>query len=426
MEDILDARFGPIRAIHAICGQKPEPKWWVYQCELSRPFGESFSLEPNYSAGCSIIPEEAFRKAIWEGIERYCAINSFRFADLKKASLKRNPLTAHLPRCAKFEQCIDTFKDFPLETPVTQAKVLRLASSREEWLPASIVHLTFEKSPGEPELAHSISTGLAFHKSLKQAIWAGLLECAERHAVMSFWWLKKAKKIEFFRPGDSTILTQMGSLNHRLKVLRESGLEVFLFDITTNFRVPSVFCLIKSERKPFYVAGASCHPDITHACIKAIDEAMSLRIQFNPVAESAVELPSLADFSWLVSLQQRLDLYSHWKNSSALDFLFSDELSSTSLEDMQQQEWWQEPQNMTELQSFAQRMEDKDFTILYADITQDDIREYGSCAKVIVPQMVPLSPCHSSSWLGTKSLAKAAGKDALLKSDLNPFPHPFA
>src|SRR5262249_26249979 len=139
--------------------------------------------------------------------------------------------------------------------------------------PAGFVHLGFWPEPPEVPVTLPISTGLAFDRSIEGAIWKGLCEVAERDAMMLNWWLRRPAPEIDFGMGDLP-----EGLGDRLERVACVNLEARFFDITTDFRVPTVFCIVTGDNYPKLVVGASCTTDPIAACAKALDEAISARV----------------------------------------------------------------------------------------------------------------------------------------------------
>jgi ribosomal protein S12 methylthiotransferase accessory factor len=297
--------------------------------------------------------------------------------------------------------------------------VRRLATGEEVAIPAPFVCLDYQPQAPEPAITMPISTGLAFHAELHLAIWSALCEVVERDAIMLMWWSRRSP-----RRLECSHATLSLCLRSRLDQLRRAGLTAHLFDITTDFRVPTVFCILEDERYPYYVAGASCKSDPVAACTKALDEAVSVRVSARKMG--LANLPPLGDFSWVRSLELHELLYAHWRASPALDFLLNQQVAPLPFEEFARQPWWQAPADMSDLARRAQCVEGMDLTVLWTDVTAPEATEFGHVARVVVPEMLPLAQDHNARWLATPRLVRAAGLTAGSTATLNPYPHPFA
>jgi len=296
----------------------------------------------------------------------------------------------------------------------------QLSNGLEVYVPAGHVHLGFSPSSPEPMVTLPISTGLAFNSELSRAIWSGLCEVAERDALMLAWWNRRSlPKIEL----TNTRLPEL--LAERLARLHCVGLAAHLFDMTTDFRVPSVLCLVTSDSYPFVVAGTACHADPVLACAKAIDEGASARFVTNGTAWSR-DIPSFTDFSWVSHLEDHIMLYASWEGSPAFDFLLHSGSPALSFDKFVRTDWWPTPSSQPTLESLAGKLDELDLTVLWRDVTAPEALGLGHVVKVVVPQMVPLSQSHNARWLATARLLRAARLVDAHASDFNPYPHPFA
>ena len=415
----VDERFGPIRYFSGRRFQAPLPRWWVYHCQLARPLGEFFTDYDMSALGASLDPSQALLKALGEAVERYNCLNSLKMVEpVFEEMSPDNPLYGRFPICADFEQCSASLKH-PPTGKLTQVSVKYLADDREILIPASYVHMNFLPRPNEAVVAKSITTGSAFHQDLFKAIWSGLLECAERDAIMLTWWNR--------RPAARIVVddsTGNADLAERIFLLKNAGLKPHLFDISSDFNLPTVFCLLEGKSKPYWSAGASCSENPLAACSKAIDEAVMI-LGFQDDTALKREIPSFENFDWIKTLHDRSELYLHWKNCHALDFLLQTENVISEAEFCSRKRW-RAAHNLLELRDFARQMSEIGLTALWSDLTIDDVKDLGYCIKVLVPEMVPLSVEHRESFLATPRLAKAAGKEVLSAQDINPYPHPFA
>jgi ribosomal protein S12 methylthiotransferase accessory factor len=417
--DWVDDRFGPLRSLGGTLLEPPDPAWWLYSCRLARtPPGTLFRHDEASAGGASTSPEEALRRTLGEAVERYSGLTSHLYADLITAPLQASELAGRLPVCALDEPCLPSFRGIAPDTLLTQVRVQRLADGVDALLPAAYVHLGFHAPTGEPPVTMPISTGLAFHPDRDHALWSGLCEVAERDAMMLMWWTR--------RPAPE-IRCDLGDvpppLAARLDRLRRVRLTARFFDISTDFRVPTVFCVLVSEEYPRLVAGASCRIGAASACAKALDEAVAVRRLLRH--GDAPELPSLEQFDWVHRLEEHARLYADARMEHAFDFLLQPSRTIT-LDAFSAGPWWQEPYGHLALRDRATHLASLGLTVLWADVTAPEVAGNGHAVKVVVPEMVPLSQAHRARWLATPRLVRAAGASAASTTVMNPHPHPFA
>jgi ribosomal protein S12 methylthiotransferase accessory factor len=401
----------------------PEPAYWLFGAELARtPIGSWFSEGgPTGAAGTSIDPEEALVRCLGEVAERYSALTAPIDGILRRVDPE---LMARLPRCAPDERCPPTFRGEMPESPVTHVPITRLVDGASVEIPAGYVHQAFQ-TRGEPLLTTPISTGLAFDPSLETAIWRGLCEVAERDAMMLTWWKRRpAPEIDMSLRSKAGATHLPAHLVDRLERLEAASLRARFFDITTDFGIPTVFCVLESEKFPYRIVGACCRDDLGAACTKALDEAVAVR---QVVGDPDAFTPrSLQEFDWITQLDEHAQLYAHGHLTHAFDFLLETCTAPTSFADTAARPDLRQPNWSQDLHAAARDLEAIDLTVLWADVTAPELDGLGRVVKVVVPEMIPLSQLHSARWLATPRLARPANDIEFQTASFNPFPHPFA
>jgi ribosomal protein S12 methylthiotransferase accessory factor len=421
--DWVDSRFGPLRNLVGFRLSHPNPAWWLYTCDLARaPIGMWYSPYPAGAAGTSTYPSEALQRALGEAVERYSALNAMDCVALASLTAGESPLLDRFPICAEEELCPSSFRrSLPPDLPISHASVQCLTDNEEILIPAAFVHLGFTPTPPEPMVTLPISTGLAFHSDLQMALWNGLCEVAERDAMMLMWWTRHPVPEIASEPVDLPYI-----LADRVTRLRRVGLAVHFFDMTSDFRVPTVFCIVSGSQYPYWVTGASCRSDPIAACAKALDEAISVRVSVQNQRLFGDLSPYVARFDWVHSLEQHSLLYANWKSSLALDFLLHQEAAPLSFATFAEQTWWQAPRTMADLVEIGGQLQRMGLTVLWTELTAPEAIDIGHVVKVVVPEMLPLSQDHNARWLATPRLLQHAGLRWVATSFFNTFPHPFA
>ena len=421
--DWIDSRFGPIRTLSFTRPGAPEPAWWIYYAELGRTIGRFYRERAHRAMGSSLDGSEALRRVLGEAVERYCCFNSFDAAEKLLLTFKENPVSQTFPYCAEGEPCSDALKSFDSDVPLNHVKARRLTNGESVWLPAAHVHLDFRPERSEIYRPPLISSGMAFHKHLPDAIWSGLCEVAERDAIMLMWLLRlPVQRLRL----DADSLAAFNSdsaygLRKRIKELELCGLTPYLFEITTEFKVPSVFCILESSIFPFHIAGASVDSDPLRACCKAIDETITVRFAQRSLG-SPESILEFSDYLEIHDLQDRANLYGRWLDAPPLRWLLQKE-STLTLHEFSEKEYWEKPTDMDGLSRLAAEMEKGGLTPYWSDLTLEDVVDLGRAVKVVVPEMIPLAVPHAIRWLGTQRLSRVAGVSS---PQINPDPHPFA
>lgn len=153
----------------------------------------------------------------------------------------------------------------------------RLATGAPVFVPADAVTLG-DAIPRLTDMAKT-TNGLASGNNVDEAIQHGLCELIERDAL-TLWSLQDeaAARSRCFAVGD--LESEIARNLHEQLVA--AGLQLTLFDLTTDIGVPVVHALVEersARRQLFDVsAGTSCHPDSSRAAIGAITEAVQSRL----------------------------------------------------------------------------------------------------------------------------------------------------
>ena len=400
----------------------PEPDWWTFTCDAVRPVGRHFSATSNNSQGTSLDESEALKRALGEAIERYVCANSFDPDHTHSLTAAQSPVVAQLARCALDEDCSESYKTISPQAQLTHSLMSSLSNQTSVPVPSGYVHLSFVAPDKEPKITTPNSSGCAFHTELPKAILGGLCELAERDAAMGFWWNRKIAA--------RLVLNQCilpFALTDRISRIEHSGIRVKLFDISTDFPMPIILCVLSGPHYPYQSFGTACDTDLGTSCIKAIDQAIAVR--FKQIKNTTkAKILSREHFDWVHDLEDQAELYASWKNCPALEF-FMESDSEIFYSQMEERTWWQPGGELDDLSTLSRQLESNGLTVLWSDITTDDARQFGHCVRVVVPQLIPLSVQHSIRWLGAQRLYSGMySKETGVPSakHFNPFPHPFA
>jgi ribosomal protein S12 methylthiotransferase accessory factor len=390
----------------------PEPEWWVGSAKLTRsPVGIFYSDDVSASAGTSIFPREAMLRTIGETIERYSSTNSHLTDTVYARHVKED---LGFVRCAPFEQTLDSFKRNGIKDPIEHSRVTRLVDGSEEYLPFEYIHLGFIRYNKRFMHTSPISTGCAFYYDVNTAIWKGICEVVERDAMMRLWHTRgRATRI-------STNNVMDYSVHTRLKRIRNAGLTIHLYEISSVVNLPVVFAILEGPSFPYNCVGAACNADLNSAISKALDEAVSIRIMANWNHFLSKENYDYEDFKWVNRLEKHMELYANWKDTPAFDFLKKDQGPAVDIDTMTRtRSYMKAPTGSEGLVAIAEEFRSKGFDIYWKDVTVEEVRQFGHVIKVVIPQMIPLSQAHECRWLEPFMTDHT-------ESTINHYPHPFA
>lgn len=217
--------------------------------------------------------------AVMEAIERSVATNpaceqiTQTFSSIQARGQSANTL-----------DCLLAAKAAPIapQEPVNWASARDLLKGDHLWVPFEAVHL--DRTLVSPRYWQS-SDGLASGNTLEEAMLHGLLERVERDAL-TLWQVTPPQKR--YR---SRIDTERGceaELGEILNKIRMAGLDVAVFDITSDLGIPCMVALVGPPKHPASPAlrhvdvtlGAGASPLPAAAAIRAITEAVQSRMTF--------------------------------------------------------------------------------------------------------------------------------------------------
>ncbi len=204
---------------------------------------------------------EAIIKTIMETLERFfltkpeknLIIGSFSNFKNKHRFIDPN-LFFHFPNKQNFTK-----------TPIHWVKVEEINTKKYFFIPAQLVYIYpfNEKTIRIPD-----STGTACHLNLYEALLNSLYELIERDAFAKFFYEKnEAPKIILEKIEDNKI-------KNLIKKAKSFYFDLFVFDITTDLKIPTVSCFLidKTHKGPSLTVGCSCNLNYQKAIYKAILE----------------------------------------------------------------------------------------------------------------------------------------------------------
>lgn len=148
------------------------------------------------------------------------------------------------------------------------------------WLPLDLVHAnyTLPAAPGSGGFS-ATTNGLASGNRLSEAVLHGLCEVVERDA-RTLWTLssmaaKRATGVDVATVDDL-------DCRDALERFARAGLQVAVWDTTSDVAIPCYFCLVTGrdvDAGPAAI-GAGCHPDAAVALARALTEAAQIRLTY--------------------------------------------------------------------------------------------------------------------------------------------------
>ena len=216
-------------------------------------------------------PDEALRRTLGEAIERYCGLEP---GDLHREIVPVNPdhdVIRSLPEMPSRRGVSSRVQGVSTELgPITHI-AMRRAGGRSVMVPAGFVDLSFTpREPGarggsppfhRPGISQRASSGL-----VGRPLRSGRAGCLHDHLVDQT--LRSRDRRGRIPPRESS--------GDRLQRLEAVGLKARLFDLTLDFPVPTVLCVLLGTTGPAVTVGC-CTGEPLWACTRAIDESVAVR-----------------------------------------------------------------------------------------------------------------------------------------------------
>ncbi len=235
-----------------------------------RPAGLTLSV----SQGKGLDDASAMASALMEAIEYAVAerprddTRTATAAEIQQAGDRFFNPTRLLPPAAPFA----------LDQPISWIEGRSWPADGRVWVPLDVV--TLGGSPPELREVSRSTNGLASGNRIEEALFHAICELIERDATSLWSLLSEENKVDTEFVATAVEDAAVGQLLERIA---QAGLELRLYDQTTDLGVPCVMAVIKepplgSSRTFDLAAGYGCHPVGARAIVRAITEAAQTRI----------------------------------------------------------------------------------------------------------------------------------------------------
>lgn len=420
MLDITNPKNKVISAVTRIINYNDEPKLFHigYKFRVSSKISDTENYE-DYTGGISFNKRKAYMKALGEVIERYC-LAIYKEKDFKGFSYKKiNNLAVNPKDFSSFtKEQLNTkeFKDFRFDekTKFKWLKGFSIFERKEKCLPAQLIYVPYIFS-NEPVIRLPISTGAAAGTSLSGALYRGLCEIVERDSFMIYFLNRiSPARIDFSDCKNKEI-------NKILNYIKRYELEILIFDITTDVKIPTVLSIItdKTEIGPAISLGLKTDLNIRKAIIGSIEESLQSR---SWIRDEMYNKKKTKDKFKDIIIERGL-YWSKKERIKKLDFLLKTRKSKNynkykinTIQDARKK-----------LGVVLEELKKANVNIFFSDITVPFIKKNGFfVVKVLADKMQPLYLDEKYKYLGGErliSIPRLLGYKApkKLNNDIHPF-----
>lgn len=301
------------------------------------------------------------------------------------------------------------------DEPIRWVTGYSLTHDRDRYVPAIMTHL-YGRAWESERFWFQITTGVAAHTDLKQAIVNAICEVIERDAIAMTWLCRlPLPRISF----DQAIPTEF---QERFRRAGQTEIEHHFFDATSDLGVPTVYLVQTVEGHPILSQFVNCATQFSawSACAKLVRESAAGRSYlvmhhgYPDNVEDFTDLSHGASFLGEPAQRGEFDFLLNTKATTPISKMGVPGLETTE----------------AQYDYLIERLRALDMEAVAVDLTTDELRDVGlHVVRVVIPGLVPMTPIYSARYLGHPRLYSyppSAGYGERRPEDINPAPQPFA
>lgn len=334
--------------------------------------------------------------SIGEAIERYCASIEPEPERINCNSIKEFNIQRITRASLKYDQ----------EPRRKWTVVQEVGSLKKVLVPRELVYLL---NTDYPPIRDIISTGLATYSTLNGAIIRGLCECIERDAFILFWMLSCIN----FKIDNNTI--DQKEIKILLNKAQNSGLQVELYDISTEFGVPVILTVTRKKGKEGFYLSCAANFDYDEAIRKSLEEGLGgYSVYTEATLLHKMSIPP--NLNKIKNLSERPIYYLNNNKDRLLRNIIERSNAYGILKNYKCIK-----KKQSSLEQVIEALNNQNINVFFKDITTSDVKELGfRVVRVITPELAFL-PIGKPMLYCNRLIQKAEE----LNRELNLEPHPF-
>jgi ribosomal protein S12 methylthiotransferase accessory factor len=395
--------------------------FWRCKCETPYAFCYSYGIDQNES--------KAKEKAVYECLER-CFISFDEtqqrqgmivesYNRVKNKALDPGQIFPFLDN--QYSQKEFRYTKLNSKDKIYWVKGKSLFKKKEILVPAAAVYCGYQGAKFEPLIGRANSNGCAVEHSISAAIINASLELIERDAVLIRWFNKlSSRKIKpDYLPDDLKLIIKTTEEDYHTDIL--------INDLTTDFNIPVISVLLRSDTPPYFVFGAAANFSVKEAIIKALQECLLKRVALKNLKKHCSRYKN---FDYIKDLYQHAEFYGKNKEYKAFRFLYeSPYLSKLELKRYETiGEKIQTNKEKLEYLKYCCKKIRKD--LIFINLTPKSLKPSTSIVRVIIPGLQPLNSEYNARYLGNERLYVLPEQLGLRelhhkKVSVNQYPHPL-
>ncbi len=385
------------------------------------------SMRTTLNGGGGFTRQAAEFAALGESVERYAAsiydrrpLRLARYSDLDEPAIHPDQFALFSPE--QYDDPSLPFRPFTEDTPLRWTPARRWHDGATVWVPASQAFLSYRRTPGEEQIAPSISTGLAAGPGYDDAVLAGLYEVLERDAL-SISWLHRLPPRAV--PAEAV---QAASRVQRHLAGRTSW-NVRFHDVSLDVGLPVVAAVMEYShgRESVLSFGSACRSDLVSAIEKAFLEAAQGLTYVRRLLRTFQDWDCQHDFADVDEFNKHAVLYTKWPELRARAGYLVDPLwDPVVLRDARTYPDGPPRDPREEIDRVCGELRGLGHDVCVVDLTTPDARQLGvRVVRVMVPGMHHLAGVHHWRYLGGERVRTVPGRLGWTTQPDNPFPHPL-
>jgi ribosomal protein S12 methylthiotransferase accessory factor len=377
--------------------------------------------------------KEADSKALGEFLERYVSSypDDMDLKNLKKVSWKdfltktKNLRDYHN---FSFEQS-NHFKNFNLNPDklLGVLPVYDLLNKTENLYPMQQIFWNKDYLiKEEGMLASATTSGCAGGFTFEMATLNAIYELIERDSFMCFWLTKTNPTRIHLEKGVSE------TFDLALNFLNLSHYELFVLDITTDLKIPSVLCVIKGKVNNAIMIAASSKETLLDAIESAVLEVMSCGVMSNQEKFFELDLDTPVYLNTKISRDERVNFWIHRGSTAGLDFLLNEnkilKITKENQGEFSKKENDSDKIKLDKLLTKLKGEGEKIENIYVYEFKNKYIEKIGfKVVRVVIPYLYPIylfeyTKLSLSKRLDDFNLSKSGTKVFELNQEIHPFP----
>lgn len=301
-------------------------------------------------------------------------------------------------------------------------KSFSLLNKKECLVPAQLAYFGYKRLPEEPLIRQTTSNGGAAGSSWEMAVEHALCEAIERDALMIHWLNKIAPfkiNLEALRKSGND------KINLLLDKYRRYNIDMTLFDITTDLKVPVILAAIRDSAlgRPSLFLSTRADLDIEAAIVSSLIDG--LRAGFWPSVSKKDIAKTNKKAPLIENVEERRAYWCDKKRLKETNFLFSGPVKI-----IEKNEYCQATPK-AKLKKLKEILAVRGLDAYIADVASPIAKEFGlRVVMSLVPGLYPLYLNEYFKYLGIRRLYEAPVKMGILKNpkkeeEINLIPHPF-